>query len=436
MSAFAPRGRSDVLGVGADGPLHARTVPADRRPDEERDAWAVLAAVDGLGPVGFAALLRHFGDGRAILAAASDPGGVERLMAATVGPGTDGEPSRAAIEPDVAAAIADAAMAATRTLARIRTLGLRVVTVDSIAYPVRLGAIEFPPHLLFVLGDVDALSREHAIAVVGTRRATTSGRGLAARTARALAESGATVVSGLAVGIDGAAHAATLDAGGTTVAVLGGGHARLYPRAHQRLADEIVAGGGAVVSERAPDIGPSRWSFPRRNRVISGLSDASVVIEAPAKSGALVTASWALEQGRGCFLVPGAIDDPAQAGCLSFLREWPDQARVMTGVPQLLEDLGLAMQPRGRRATALAGATIATLGRTAAAVAEAMVAGYATVDEIAAVTRLPVATLLATLTLLERDGLAVGIFGRYRPAGTLALRERRRPPRLPRTTTR
>ena len=210
--------------------------------------------------------------------------------------------------------------------------GSQVVTVDDAAYPGRLAAIEFPPHLLFVHGDVAALAPEHAVAVVGTRRATIAGRGLAARIAHALSAAGATIVSGLALGIDGAAHAATVDAGGRTVAVIGGGHGQVYPRAHARLARAIVDAGGAVVSELAPDFEPTKGTFPRRNRVISGLADATVVIEAPARSGALVTASWALEQGRDCFLVPGRVDDPASAGCLvvpaRVPRRHPDRGRA------------------------------------------------------------------------------------------------------------
>ncbi len=320
-------------------------------------------------------------------------------------------------------AIAEAATDAPRILARIDALGLRIVTVDDQAYPVRLAAIELPPHLLFVHGDVAALATEHAVAVVGTRRATIAGRGLAARVAHALSAAGATIVSGLALGIDGAAHAATVDGGGRTVAVIGGGHGRVYPRAHARLAREIVDAGGAVVSELAPDFEPTKGTFPRRNRVISGLADATVVIEAPARSGALVTASWALEQGRECFLVPGRVDDPASAGCLAFLREFRDGTRVVSGIPQLIEDLGLAVRPDAPRATALAGATLTELGGTTGRVGEALVAGHVTVDELVSVTGFPVATVLASLTLLERRGLAVGVFGRYRPAGTLALSE-------------
>ena len=387
-----------VLGVGAEVTAGLDATPIPRVPDDraaERDAWAVLASVVGLGPVGFAMLLRRFGNGRRILEAASEPGGPDRLAAASAETARDGDRPR-------------------------RSLSLAV------AYPSRLGAIEFPPHLLFVDGDVAALEPDHAVAVVGTRRATIAGRGLASRIAHALSASGATIVSGLALGIDGAAHAATVDADGRTVAVIGGGHGQVYPRAHARLARAIIEAGGAVVSELAPDFEPTKGTFPRRNRVISGLADATVVIEAPAKSGALVTASWALEQGRECFLVPGRVDDPASAGCLSFLREFRDDTRIVAGIPQLIEDLGLVTRPDAPRATVLVGATLTELGATTGRVGEGLVAGHATVDELVAVTGLPVATVLASLTLLERQGLAVGVFGRYRPAGTLALAEPRR----------
>jgi DNA processing protein len=225
-------------------------------------------------------------------------------------------------------------------------------------------------------------------------------------------------VSGLAFGIDGVAHEATLRSGGTTVAVIGGGHATLGPVAHLRLAEAILATGGAIVSELAPDIEPSKGTFPRRNRIISGLTEATVVVEAPARSGALITASWALEQGRGCFIVPGTIDSRASAGCLAFLREFPDAAHIVAGVPQLIADLGFVSHGVGPD-DALAGATTQGLGRTEALVARRVMDGHATVDELVATTDLPVATVLAALTLLERRGLTSGTFGRYRPTGTL-----------------
>ncbi|HEX5452098.1 MAG TPA: DNA-processing protein DprA, partial [Candidatus Limnocylindrales bacterium] len=299
--------------------------------DRERDAWAILAGVRGIGPVAFAALLVRFGDALSILSEASAPGGIARLTARSddLGPhDADG-----AITPEVAGAIADAAQRADATLARIRGLGLTVLTIEDPLYPLRLASIDMPPHVLFVLGDPAALSEDAAIAIVGTRRATDAGRAFAARLATNLIAVGAAVVSGLAVGIDGAAHAAAVHAHGTTVAVIGSGHAVLHPRAHSRLAASIVAAGGAVISELGPDIAPSKGTFPRRNRIVSGLADATVVVEAPARSGALITASWALEQGRECFFVPGAIDAPASAGCLSYLREFPGRARIVAGIP-------------------------------------------------------------------------------------------------------
>ena len=382
----------------------------------ERDAWAILAGVDGLGPVGFSALLGRFGSGREVLRVAAQPDGI-RALAASGPAARDGDSGRRPISVALATAIAAAVDRGDLALQRIRGLGLAVVTVEDPAYPSRLGAIDLPPHLLFVHGDVAALEPPHAVAVVGTRRPTDRGRAVAARIGAALAGAGATVVSGLAVGIDGAAHDAALTAGGRTVAVIGGGHASLYPRAHAALADAIVAGGGAVVSELAPDVASTRGTFPRRNRVISGLSDATVVVEAPARSGALITASWALEQGRDCYLVPGSIDDPASAGCLAFLREFPDGARIVAGIPQLIQDLDLVA---GTPSAPLAAATVASLGATAARIAQGLVAGLATVDELVAVTRFPVATVLASLTILERQGLAVGVHGRFRAAGTLA----------------
>ncbi len=207
-----------------------------------------------------------------------------------------------------------------------------------------------PPHVLFVRGSVAALQHDRAAAIVGTRHPTSAGRVCAGRVAAALVAADAAVISGLAYGIDGAAHESTIHAGGATVAVIGGGHATAVPVGHDRLAQRIVDSGGAVVSEAAPDVAPTRGTFPRRNRIISGLADATIVVEAPARSGALITASWALEQGRECFLVPGPIDAPAAAGCLSFLREFHGAARIVAGIPQLVADLGWVSAVRERHA--------------------------------------------------------------------------------------
>ena len=423
-----------MIGVGASGPrppatgadaLASRGRPDPTRGDEvraaERDAWTVIAAVDSVGPVAFAALLARFRTGRGILAAARGPDAIEVLAATPVLGGRD-VAERRPVPPSVAAAIVHAVEAGPAVLARMRELGIRAVTLDEPAYPPALAATAMPPHVLFVQGDLGAMSRSRAVAIVGTRRPTTGGRTTAGRIARALVAVDATVVSGLAYGIDGSAHEATLAAGGTTVAVIGGGHATGVPGGHRRLAEAILRAGGAIVSEHAPDVEPTKGTFPRRNRIISGLSAATVVVEAPARSGALLTASWALEQGRECFLVPGAIDAPMSAGCLAFLREWADGARIVAGIPQLIADLGYAdaggscadPSPSG-----VAGAAVADMGAAGGHVAAELVRGRVTVDELVAATTLPVATVLATLAVLERRGLAIGVHGRYRPAGAL-----------------
>jgi DNA processing protein len=273
------------------------------------------------------------------------------------------------------------------------------------------------------------------VAVVGTRRPTAIGRGTAARIADAAAGLGATIVSGLALGIDTAAHRAAVGAAGTTVAVIGGGHERLYPAANRDLARLIVRGGGAVISEFHPETVPSRGTFPRRNRIISGLADATVVVEAGARSGALTTAAWALEQGRGLYIVPGRLDDPAVAGSLAFLREAGPEARIVAGVPELLEDLGLLTQgaegaghvmpvaaPDGAAPPPAASleAVLASLPPVERQLAREVVAGRGSVDELVAATSLAGATVLGALTALEIRGFVVETFGRYRPSGVLA----------------
>ncbi len=426
-----------MLGVGTSGPV-ARApatgtasttgAPADGiGPDPyagERDAWTVLSVVDGLGPVAFAALLARFGSARAIVAAAGDPGALERLADTPAQDRRPGRRVRRPVPPGLALAIVDAADDGHDVLERVRALDIRVVTMEEPAYPARLAAIAMPPHVLYVRGATDALARHAAVAVVGTRRPTAAGRATTGRIAAALVAADATVVSGLAYGVDGAAHEATIRADGTTVAVIGGGHAVAIPPGHRRLADAILAAGGAVVSELGPDVQPTHGTFPRRNRIISGLADATVVVEAPARSGALITASWALEQGRECYLVPGRLDDPASAGCLAFLREFHVATHIVAGIPQLIADLGLVQVgirtlADGPAPDRLAAAALQDLGRTGQLVATGLLQGLATVDELVATTDLTVATVLAALGYLEHLGLAAGVHGRYRAAGPL-----------------
>jgi DNA processing protein len=396
-----------MLGVGQE-----RAAKAERRLDSERhaerDAWVVMASVDGLGPVAFGVLLRRFGNGRSVLEAARRPDGRQLLSSAA-------DPADR-LEGAVAGRLVAAAHEADLIVSRAAGPGLAVLTLEDERFPLRLLSVELPPHLLFVLGDPAALSPRHAVAIVGTRRPTEHGRRVAARVAVAVTDAGATVVSGLAVGVDGAAHAAAVAVGGPTVAVLGSGHGRLFPRAHQRLAEAIVEGGGAIVSEFFPDVGPTKGTFPRRNRLISGLADATVVVEAPLRSGALITASWALEQGRECFLAPGAVDAPTSAGCLAFLREHWGAARIVAGIPELVEDLGLI----GGSADGSRTVADFELGAVERALAEALAGGASTTDDLVRAVRQPVATVLGAITVLEMRGLVVSAYGRHRLAGRLA----------------
>lgn len=411
-----------MLGVGRWGPLGrdldlswgGAQAPVAGDGLTERDAWVVLAGATGVGPVTFARLLGAFGSARAVLSAAAEPGAVPRLVGATAT--ADASPSLTAA---AAATICAAAAAPWRPLDAVHRAGVTAVTLDEAAYPARLRAVELPPPVLFVTGSVTALAATRSVAIVGTRRPTAVGRATSGRIADAVGACGATVVSGLAYGVDAAAHQAAVRRGAPTVAVIGGGHGRLYPAGHRGLAASIVAGGGAIVSEFAPDTPPSRGTFPRRNRIISGLSDATVVVEAGARSGALTTAAWALEQGRGLFIVPGRLDDPAVAGSLAFLREAGPEARVVAGIAELVEDLGLeANLPAGARPP-LASASTTPAER---AVADALSHGAGSPDDLVAWTGLAGATVLAALTTLELRGLVVEVLGRYQPAGRLAAR--------------
>lgn len=431
-----PDGSDSTGDSGAAGGMsgaRATTPPRSPASTGDREALAILLSVSGLGPLTLERLVEAIGSPAEILALTARPGAAAKLVAASRA--LDG--SARAMPSDVAAAIVAAEARGPAILGEIHRMQLQVVTPADAAYPRRLRAIEVPPPALFVRGSLESLANEHVIAVVGTRRPTPGGRRIASRIAAALVRANATVVSGLAIGVDGSAHAAVVAEGGATVAWIGGGHAKLFPRAHDRLADAIVDSGGAVVSEYAPSIEPSKGTFPQRNRLISGSADAVIVIEAGARSGALVTASWALEQGRECFLVPGPIDAPLSAGCNGFLRDWPDLARIVSGIPQLLDDLGLsgsaALEGGSATGADVEGMPITSRvrppsaaamlsGRSPAelAVAEALLHGLVTVDELVAVTRLSVGAVLGAVTRLEALGLVRATHGRYEPAGPLA----------------
>lgn len=209
-------------------------------------------------------------------------------------------------------------------------------------YPEALETIADPPGQLWVLGD---LPMEHAVAIVGTRRATRYGLGLAGEMGRAVAASGWVVVSGLARGIDGAAHRGCLEADGVGVAVLGSGVDVWYPPEHRGLGHALVEKGGAVLSEYPPGTSPEPWRFPARNRIISGLAAAVVVVEAAEKGGALITARLGAEQGREVFAVPGDLSRATSVGTNRLIR---DGAHPVLGTDDLIEALSFVLGPPPR----------------------------------------------------------------------------------------
>jgi DNA processing protein len=232
-----------------------------------------------------------------------------------------------------------------RDVACLETIGARVVPRGMLAYPERLSALVDAPAVLLVRGQAASLATL-GIAIVGARAATQAARETARRLARDLAARGLTIISGLARGIDAAAHRGALDVDGRTVAVLACGPDRIYPPEHRDLAQEI-ARRGAIVSEMPIGAPPRRAHFPLRNRLISGLSIGVVVVEARRRSGSLITVRHALDQGREVFVVPGAVEGPFAEGTNLLLR---DGARPILDAGDVIEDLGLAaMLPRCRR---------------------------------------------------------------------------------------
>lgn len=288
---------------------------------------------------------------------------------------------------------------ASRQIDQAKELGFAILPHGDPRYPERLRTIHNPPILLYVWGDPGALDAPLAFGIVGSRRGSVYGKLQANRFARELAELGFTVVSGLARGVDGAAHAGAVAAGGKTVAFLGSGLDRIYPPEHKKLASEIAQKrGGAVASEFPIGTRPFGPNFPRRNRLISGASLGVLVIEATEKSGALSTASHANEQGREVFALPGRIDSPTSRGTNRLIR---DGARLVECVEDILEEL--SPEARGVLAKSRPGASAAGGGLTPEEeqVLEAVPREGAHADEIVLAAGLPTATVMSALTTLE-----------------------------------
>ncbi len=277
------------------------------------------------------------------------------------------------------------------------------------AYPRLLKELSDPPVVLFVHGDPAVLCAPQ-IAIVGSRNPTPAGANNARDFAAALARAGATITSGLALGIDGAAHQAALDAGGATVAVAGTGLDRVYPARHKDLAHRI-AGQGALVSEFAPGTGVRRGQFPRRNRIISGLSLGTLVVEAATQSGSLITARLAGEQGREVFALPGSIHNPLARGCHQLIKQG---AKLVETAEEILEELAALVAFSQSPAEPAAAEDSGTeLGREYEQLLRQIDFDPTSVDEIVKRSGLSVEVVSNMLLLLELNNKVVSVAGGY-----------------------
>ena len=284
-----------------------------------------LTMVDGVGSLTFQRLYDYFGDCSAILSASAHD-----LQAVS------------GINPKVANKIATAreTCSVAGLLELCRRERIDIISRRDAKYPKLLKSIHDPPQILYVIGEIKACD-ELAIAVVGTRQVTPYGKHATYQLTRGLALKGITIVSGLAKGIDTISHLAALEAGGRTIAVLGGGLLKLFPKENAVLAEKI-AQSGAVISEYHPLMEPNKGTFPQRNRIVAGLSHGILITEAPKKSGAMITARMAVEQGRELFAVPGNIDSYTSQGCNQLIR---DGAILVESVDDILESLGPLLEP-------------------------------------------------------------------------------------------
>lgn len=280
--------------------------------------------------------------------------------------------------------------AARCALADARTSGDHFVISSDSEYPSRLRDLCDPPPLLYYRGRIDALSGR-VVAIVGSRSATPYGRSMAGGAAADFAAYGVTVVSGLARGIDAAAHRGSIQQHAPTVAVIGSGLRALYPQYHSRLADEIVAAGGAIISEFPPSMPARPYQFPMRNRLVAALADATFVIEAGSKSGALITARLASELGRHVFALPGDVGRSTSEGTNSLIK---DGVALATGAADIAGVLSWSITPAASEPNKRTHSLIAALAP-----------GGSPIDEVCVKTGLDSATVSAQLTMLEMQGL-------------------------------
>jgi DNA processing protein len=347
--------------------------------DDQRLYWVGFNHVKGIGPVRFQALIDVFGDAQSAWHAPVDALRhtglnsriIEELIATR---------SRLSLE---------------KLWQQIASQDIRVLTWNDSEYPRLLKEIQQPPPVLYLRGCLTP-EDECAVSIVGTRRVTPYGRQVAERVARVLAQNGVTVVSGLARGVDSIAHQAALDAGGRTIAVFGCGVEQVYPPEHRRLAEQILQN-GALISDYPPGTPPEANNFPPRNRIISGLALAVVVVEAGQTSGALITTRFAADQGREVFAVPGSIFAPACQGTNRLIR---DGATPLLQPEDVLEVLNMEQMAAHRAAR-----TVLPADSTEAQILALLSHEPTHVDEIQARCGLPIERVSATLVLMELKGL-------------------------------
>jgi DNA processing protein len=347
----------------------------------ERTYWIGFNRIRGLGRVRFQQLEDHFGSleqawrasAGEFRSAGLDDGAVRSIMETrdTIDPATEAE--------------------------RVERAGLTAFTWHDDAYPKQLREIFDRPPVLFVRGEITQAD-EWGVAVVGTRRVSVYGRQAAEELSRGLAANRVTVLSGLARGVDGVAHRAALDAGGRTIAVLACGLDMIYPPEHKRLADQIVER-GALVSEYGLGVEPRGDFFPRRNRIMSGMSLGVLVVEGDIKSGALITARIALEQNREVFAVPGSIYSPNSRGTNKLIQD--GEAKLTLDVQDVLTELNLSMATHQIEATELI-----PPDETEGVVFKNLGAEPVYVDDLRRSCGLPIAAVTSALAMLELKGLA------------------------------
>jgi DNA processing protein len=357
----------------------------------ETEACIALNMVPKLGPVKLRRLLDVFGTPqRILLAKSAELQGVQ------------------GVGPEIAEAIVHWEEHADlpAELTRIADFGANVLTASDPAYPSLLREIHNPPLVLYVWGEVTERDR-HAISIVGSRRTSHYGLECAKKLSYQLAYAGMTIVSGLARGIDTAAHQGALAAKGRTIAVLGSGLLNLYPPENLALAEKIAAS-GAVVTEFPMTVSPSTETFPQRNRIVSGWSDGLLVVEAGLKSGALITAGQAGDQGRSIFAVPGPIDRSTSAGSNRLIQQG---AKLVMGAEDILDDLQILLPEKPHLESTPARAIVFTGNEQA--VYEAITDRETSVDAIIAKSGLPPGAVSSTLLALELKRLVKQLPGQH-----------------------